>query len=752
MATLDEKQAAFLQETLLFVGHHSDDYQLLIQTEESLWTEYEARLLQSEKVGPSVVAKIKANPDHLDRIVSLINAIRLTGLDNSGNMAMDNLQENVRLLDEKRDKERLAREAEAERKLAQQGSDAHAAYQKQLALLKQVIAAAKETDPQVAAALESSLPDIAPSLVLEPIGTIEKLAGILAPEILAPLTEIYPPVIENVYLQTTQVISDPTIAAAVTILKISTPETTIPQIQQLLDRLTLTSEAIGKPLNISQTAAARIFQIQAPPPTTPPLILSLHNQFLKAGYPTPQAQTLAAQFATQFVPLINTIASFTPHQPSDSPQQHAQRVSQVQVYFSNQVIEYLSLRTVYFTRPAQFYSSQDDYSPSSHLTPNQSGWLNYLVGSAKNKVLGKAQDVAWERFAASEVGQKVLTSLGTKAATTAALAPETLGLSLLIPLAIEAVKNLWSKGKVLIKEYLPAIFLGLAGLVGGVVAGLGLVGASALALTGAAAGTAIQGSGGVAGALTKAGNAVTSASTAAVGLVATEIAAPIIIIIISIPIGVALILFIINSSALVVPSNPFSTNNQPPQDAPRNISCPIINGVYKQKSYESSHENDIAGGHGSNYYWNNIVNQNCTYPLPQTLIGCQAPVSSTGNKCQQTHPTSRCPFYGYAADLFPAPGDSPWVYAPSVDGNPTTWNPTTSFSNSSAGYSYLYQDQSGKYVITFTHMDQTTVDFTKSLDSGKPIGKLYNQGGNTHLHLEMQASGLYVKPENYLCQ
>ncbi len=752
MADLAQKQAAVLQETLRLVGLHPHDYQFLAQTETSLWTAYESTIRQKKgAAAENIINQIKNNPDLLDRIVSLIDVIRTLNLDATSNMAIDNLQENVRLLEEKRDQERLARQDEAIKKIGAES------YQKHLDLLKKL--------SQNVPGLEKSIPDIAPSLILEPVGTIEKLASIVLPEILAPLIpEVSHPVIENIYLQTIQVLPQPA-AAAVTVLKIATPQVTVPQIQQLLERLTLASEAIGKPLNIPQTAASSISQIQAPSPTTPPLTLSLHNQFLKAGYPTPQALSLASQFATHFVPLINTIASFTPHRLSDSPPQHSQRVSGVQIYFSNQVIEYLNYRTVYFTRPLQFYSSQSDHVPGQPLSPDQSGWFNCLVGFGKNKIQDKVASAAWEKFAASEVGKKVLTSLGTKAATAAAteaaavgaeaaagaaLAPETLGLSLLIPLAIEAVKTLWSKAKILIKEYLPAIFLGLAGIVGGVIGGLGLIGTSALGLTGAVAGAAIQGSGGVAGALTKTGNAIATASTAMVGLVATEIAAPIIIIIISIPIGIALILFIINSSALVVPPNPFSTNNQPPQDAPRNISCPILNGVYKQKSYDSSHENDIAGGHGSNYYWNNVAHQDCTYPLPQTLIGCQAPNSNTGNKCQQTHPSSKCPFYGYAADLFP--GDNAWVYAPSVDGNPTTWNPTTSFPNPGSGFSYLYRDQTGKHVITFTHMDQTTVDFTKSLDSGKPVGKLYNQGGNTHLHLEMQVSGLFVKPENYLCQ
>ncbi len=568
MADLAQKQAAALQETLRAVSSNYNKVEYLLQIESELWTYYEVSLRQ--KLGDKAektIAEIRNNPDPLDRVLSLIEAIRGLTLSKDQNTDIGRREENVRQLEEERAQERLAREAEAERKLAQQGFDAHAAYQKHLALLKQVVVAAKETDPQIAAALEKSLPDIAPSLVLEPVGTIEKLAGILAPEILAPLIpEVSHPVIENVYLQTYQFIPQPAAAAAVTILKISTPETTVPQIQQLLDRLSLASEAIGKPLNISQTAAVSISQIQAPSPPAPPLILSLHNQFLKAGYPAPQAQTLAAQFASQFVPLINTVASFTPHQPSDSPQQHSQRVSRVQIYFSNQVIEYLGLRTDYFTSPIQYYASQPNFSPDSQLSKDQSGWFNYLIGFGKNKIQDKISSAAWEKFAASEIGKKVLTSLGTKAATTAAtvgaetaagaaLAPETLGLSLLIPLAIEAVKNLWSKAKVIIKEYLPAIVLGLTGLIGGIVGGLGFMGASALGLTGIATGAAIQGSGGVGGALTKAGNAVTSASSALVGLVATEIATPIIIIGLSIPVAIALILFIINSSALVVPPN-----------------------------------------------------------------------------------------------------------------------------------------------------------------------------------------------------
>ena len=108
------------------------------------------------------------------------------------------------------------------------------------------------------------------------------------------------------------------------------------------------------------------------------------------------------------------------------------------------------------------------------------------------------------------------------------------------------------------------IFKFLAGMsiiIGGSLVGLGAAAITGIVslplglLGGGLAGAGIKSAGGITGALTKLGNAITSASTAAVGLVATEIATPLLVIALSIPVGIALILFIINSSALVVPQN-----------------------------------------------------------------------------------------------------------------------------------------------------------------------------------------------------
>ena len=214
MADLAQKQAAVLQETLRLVGLHPHDYQFLAQTETSLWTAYESTIRQKGAAAENIINQIKNNPDLLDRIVSLIDVIRTLNLDATSNMAIDNLQENVRLLEEKRDQERLARQDEAIKKLGRK--------------VIKTPGSSKKLSQNVPG-LEKSIPDIAPSLILEPVGTIEKLASIVLPEILAPLIpEVSHPVIENIYLQTIQVLPQPA-AAAVTVLKIATPRLRSPK-------------------------------------------------------------------------------------------------------------------------------------------------------------------------------------------------------------------------------------------------------------------------------------------------------------------------------------------------------------------------------------------------------------------------------------------------------------------------------------------------------------------------------------------
>ena len=67
------------------------------------------------------------------------------------------------------------------------------------------------------------------------------------------------------------------------------------------------------------------------------------------------------------------------------------------------------------------------------------------------------------------------------------------------------------------------------------------------------------------------------------------------------------------------------------------------------------------------------------------------------------------------------------------------------------GWTYSYTDSTGKYSIMLKHVNRGMVKGT-NLTSGTKLGSLYNQGGTqTHLHLEVQVDGRYVRPENYFC-
>ena len=525
MADLVQQQTAILQQTAVLVGLHPTDLRFITQTESDLWTTYEARLIQ--KFGPAAITKIKENPDPLDRVLSLIDEIRKSLIsDSAGNLALDNIQANIKILEENRTKERLQREVEAKTKSGEE------LYQKQLDLLKKL--------SQKFPVLEKSLPDIAPSLVLEPQGTLEKLSSVIPPEELAVLVpEISDPVIEHLYIRATKITPD--LASTFTVFKIANPEATTPEVQKLIDRITLASEASREPISVSEDAVSLLSKISFPTETNLGT-LSLTNQFLKADYPLDQSASLAKQFTANFVPIVNTIASFTPHEHNETPQQYSTKVSAVKIFFSNQIIDYLGLQTIYFTNPAQYYGNET-VSQSFHPNQEQSGALNFIFNIGKDELSKKA----WGKFAASEIGQKVLTKFATevpKAAagtvtktglaagitsvlTTLGIAdPEPISKAILAALAVVSMfgKQIWDGTKKIFKN------LTLVAATGGAA----VASAIPISLAGASRG-------------------FTAMSSAMVGLVATEIAAPIVITIISIPIVVALLLFIINTSAFVVP-------------------------------------------------------------------------------------------------------------------------------------------------------------------------------------------------------
>ena len=161
------------------------------------------------------------------------------------------------------------------------------------------------------------------------------------------------------------------------------------------------------------------------------------------------------------------------------------------------------------------------------------------------------------------------------------------------------------------------------------------------------------------------------------------------------------------------------------------ISCPLPEGQPLNDMNYSYSANDT--GHGSTKYWKMMGNP-YHYNLPQHS-GC-------------TYPTD-CPYYGYAYDVFPTTSIKT-VYVPTVLGKETTWTLSGSFTNPNAGYSLVYTDTTGNYTITLTHLNSPSGP--KTAKSGTAVNTLFDQGGNTHLHIEFQMNGIWEKPELYFCQ
>ena len=71
--------------------------------------------------------------------------------------------------------------------------------------------------------------------------------------------------------------------------------------------------------------------------------------------------------------------------------------------------------------------------------------------------------------------------------------------------------------------------------------------------------------------------------------------------------------------------------------------------------------------------------------------------------------------------------------------------------NAGKAYAYSTLDQSGsRYDIAFIHLQPLSSPPTGTR-SGQQLGILYDWGAKTHLHIEIQINGIYVKPENYFC-
>lgn len=258
---------------------------------------------------------------------------------------------------------------------------------------------------------------------------------------------------------------------------------------------------------------------------------------------------------------------------------------------------------------------------------------------------------------------------------------------------------------------------------------------------------AMYSGGGIRGALGSIGGAIGAIFA---GAILPAIMAPLIGFFIGFPIIVALILFIINSGAYVVP--PGSPVLVGGTVEPGNITpsrCPVDGGRIGDGSYHPGNE---TSGHGSSDYWRRMGAPFCRWSLPQTT-GCLGPTNS-GNVC--SNETSRCDYYGFAMDIFPSGSIS--VYAPLIEGQVVQWKYNgvhfLNGPNGDAGESFGFTDTTGKYSIVLTHITGVLVNENKVYSSGEKIDELFPQktssgGNNTHLHIELQVNGVYQQPENY---
>lgn len=544
MTNLNQKELLTLQQFEFFLRLESHDAAYLVEIENQLWTLFGTRL------DLKTVEQIKKNPDSLDRALSLLDEIRkVISLEEHADWRAA-VAENLRLLEEKRQKEQ---EKEASARLASHPKAPQIIAQlKQITLsqnLPEVTAYELVLSPQTALA---ALPPNQAALFVTTVASFDPPTAILVSQVSEITPALAPLFVPYVY-------TNPTPA------QISNFITTA--IQPKIE-----AQGISTPANLSSRLVQMVASLHVQPTPEEAITQSISSQLIQKSVSPSIAQEISVQAST-FTRLNDTLAKdYTPIQDRPTTRLHLYNATLAYVtslnrqYLTvNQLLSQTNYQAISWL-PPQFLSSYDSISYSSVPPQQQAGQAQYL------QFIGQFfQDKIQDKIVSSAV-KKLTGSLGTKAATTAAVEAGTavaVGAEVAAGppgwvLAAATVlatfgKDIISWGKRVLKEYVFPLLGALLGL--GVAAITGIVALPLGALGGGLAGWGIKSSGGITGALTKAGNAITAGSTAMVGLVATEIATPIIVIGLSIPIVIALILFIINSSALVVPPNPYGLSN-----------------------------------------------------------------------------------------------------------------------------------------------------------------------------------------------
>ncbi len=388
---------------------------------------------------------------------------------------------------------------------------------------------------------------------------------------------------------------------------------------------------------------------------------------------------------------------------------------------------------------------------------------------------------AWTKFAATSAG-KTIVAMGTKLASNALVNSVLQALGSAAPIIgnLIALAVSWIVGDLLIKlinpmikslkyikeNVIPAV-TGLILMLGSSFAGISFLPSAMIGLGGAAMAGGIQSAiGGKSIGLTS--NAVSggvSRFNYIVGTIATSAVSSTlsgaIAAVIAIPMVVAFFIFIITSSALVIPPTVYNVGDG--VGFQNNSSCPLSSGRISTYSYSDSIqevEGSGARGHGTNGYWREMEGvRDCYFHIPSDGVSCAPQVGST-NYCYLNPRCStgneRSPFYGYAIDVT---SSDRRVFLPQVNGQSPTWEYLgLVFQCNDAGCPHKFRTTTSDgtvYILNFLHLDMDAnrlpIINPGPYVSGYHFANLLDQGTNTHLHLEVNIDNVYVKPENYFC-
>lgn len=523
----------------------------------------------------------------------------------------------------------------------------------------------------------------------------------------------------------------------------------------------------------------------APPDPRAAAISTYATELAKSGI----SKVTAAEFAEKTFSSVQTAAYLASHAHQDQPNlpRNQWQATDAKAFksllserlfdqaFQDNVVDHTSANAIIISSPQYNYDElynqvrQVPYAPS---LDQPDPLFRYIAQAGSAQFKDAAGKIALKKFFSSEAGQKVAKTLGTEA-TKKLLAQ--LGVKLGVQAATagggaaagaEAGAAAGAPGGPL------AIITAIVGAVVGFVLGA-VVGnwskvkkESEEGILALSAGIYTVGS-----SIFSGGVAAVGAIFAAIGSVAVESAGTIIIIVLAVPIVLAFFIYIINNSAYIVPPSAtiFVPGGPGGGGFENRSSCPIADGYVLVTSYNPNGQT----GHGSNTYWGTADRCN-DYSLPQST-GCMAPsVAGTPTSfCYTQSNLQHCDIYGYAADIFSHSGSTivP-VYFPLINGQEALWsysgtsfdNPPSGPSRGQNGHSYSFSASVGgtDYWVLFTHIQsqlinpatgQRTSDPTviQGVRSGLQFAWLYNQAGNTHLHLEVKINDVYVKPENYFC-